>query len=192
MSLTTPEKIRSLQRKLYCKAKAEPTFRFYLLYDKICREDILFDRDQASRFGIQPQLIDDTLNDAFGQRQVTQYFTQLNSYHVIEEVLPEMQNSKEALDRVYIKSPVTGQQVRLSTLAKWTNAPTTFLSINHQGQFPALTLSFNLAPNVEIGQAVQAIKQAEAQLDMPASLSGSFQGNAQAFQASLRSEERRV
>jgi multidrug efflux pump subunit AcrB len=146
------------------------------------------DRDQASRFGIQPQLIDDTLNDAFGQRQVTQYFTQLNSYRVIEEVLPELQNSKEALDRIYIRSPVTGAQVRLSTLAKWTNAPTTFLSINHQGQFPAVTLSFNLAPNVALGQAVQAIKQAEAELDMPASLSGSFQGNAQAFQASLASE----
>src|SRR6202790_665569 len=162
MNLTTPDKIRNLQRKLYCKAKAEPTFRFYLLYDKICREDILFDRDQASRFGIQPQLIDDTLNDAFGQRQVTQYFTQLNSYHVIEEVLPELQNSKEALDRIYIKSPVTGQQVRLNTLAKWTNAPTTFLSINHQGQFPAVTLSFNLAPSV--AQAFQASLASEPYL----------------------------
>ena len=78
--------------------------------------------------------------------------------------------------------------MRLSTLAKWTNAPTTFLSINHQGQFPAVTLSFNLAPNVALGQAVQAIKKAEAELDMPPSLSGSFRGNAQAFQASLASE----
>src|SRR5207302_5677503 len=133
---------------------------------------ITVNRDQASRFGIQPQLIDDTLNDAFGQRQVTQYFTQLNSYHVIEEVLPELQNSKDALDRIYIKSPVTGQQVRLSTLAQWTTTPTTFLSINHQGQFPAVTLSFNLAPNVALGQAVQAITQAETELDIPPSLSG--------------------
>ncbi|MFX6182831.1 efflux RND transporter permease subunit, partial [Acinetobacter baumannii] len=79
--------------------------------------------------------------------------------------------------RIYIKSPVTGEQVRLSTLAKWTTTPTTFLSITHLGQFPAVTLSFNLAPNIALGQAVQAIKQAEAELDMPASLNGSFQGN---------------
>ena len=176
--------------KIYAKLKTLPELRDVATDQQTGGATLTLeiDRDQASRFGIQPQLIDDTLNDAFGQRQVTQYFTQLNSYHVIEEVLPELQNSKEALDRIYIKSPVTGQQVRLSTLAKWTNAPTTFLSINHQGQFPAITLSFNLAPNVALGQAVQAIKQAEAELDMPASLSGSFQGNAQAFQASLASE----
>ena len=106
---------------------------------------LTIDRDQAARFGIQPQLIDDTLYDAFGERQVTQYFTQVNSYHVIMEVLPELQNSPQALDHIYIKSPLTGQQVPLSTLVKWTTAPTTFLSINHQGQFPAATLSFNLA-----------------------------------------------
>ncbi|SIO40459.1 hydrophobic/amphiphilic exporter-1, HAE1 family [Bradyrhizobium erythrophlei] len=176
--------------KIYAKLKTLPELRDVATDQQTGGTTLTLeiDRDQASRFGIQPQLIDDTLNDAFGQRQVTQYFTQLNSYHVIEEVLPELQNSKEALDRIYIKSPVTGQQVRLSTLAKWTNAPTTFLSINHQGQFPAITLSFNLAPNVALGQAVRAIKQAEAQLDMPPSLSGSFQGNAQAFQASLASE----
>jgi len=176
--------------KIYAKLKTLPELRDVATDQQTGGTTLTLeiDRDQASRFGIQPQLIDDTLNDAFGQRQVTQYFTQLNSYHVIEEVLPELQNSKDALDRIYIKSPVTGQQVRLSTLAKWTNAPTTFLSINHQGQFPAVTLSFNLAPNVALGQAVQAIKQAEAELDMPSSLSGSFQGNAQAFQASLASE----
>jgi hydrophobe/amphiphile efflux-1 (HAE1) family protein len=176
--------------KIYAKLKTLPELRDVATDQQTGGATLTLeiDRDQASRFGIQPQLIDDTLNDAFGQRQVTQYFTQLNSYHVIEEVLPELQNSKDALDRIYIKSPVTGQQVRLSTLAKWTNAPTTFLSINHQGQFPAVTLSFNLAPNVALGQAVQAIKQAEAELDMPSSLSGSFQGNAQAFQASLASE----
>ncbi|MDB5604128.1 MAG: acriflavin resistance protein, partial [Bradyrhizobium sp.] len=176
--------------KIYAKLKTLPELRDVATDQQTGGTTLTLeiDRDQASRFGIQPQLIDDTLNDAFGQRQVAQYFTQLNSYHVIEEVLPELQNSKEALDRIYIKSPVTGQQVRLSTLAKWTNTPTTFLSINHQGQFPAVTLSFNLAPNVALGQAVQAIKHAEAELDMPASLTGSFQGNAQAFQASLASE----
>jgi hydrophobe/amphiphile efflux-1 (HAE1) family protein len=149
---------------------------------------LIIDRDQAARFGIQPQLIDDTLYDAFGEREVTQYFTQVNSYHVIEEVLPELQNGPRALQHVFVKSPLTGQEVPLSTLMKWTTAPTTFLSINHQGQFPAVTLSFNLADGVALGQAVTEIQQAEAQLGVPASVSGSFQGNAQAFQDSLSSE----
>ena len=149
---------------------------------------LTIDRDQAARFGIQPQLIDDTLYDAFGEREVTQYFTQVNSYHVIEEVLPELQNGPRALQHVFVKSPLTGQEVPLSTLMKWTTAPTTFLSINHQGQFPAVTLSFNLADGVALGQAVTEIQQAEAQLGVPASVSGSFQGNAQAFQDSLSSE----
>ena len=149
---------------------------------------LTIDRDQAARFGIQPQLIDDTLYDAFGEREVTQYFTQVNSYHVIEEVLPELQNAPRALQHVFVKSPLTGQEVPLSTLMKWTTAPTTFLSINHQGQFPAVTLSFNLADGVALGQAVTEIQQAEAQLGVPASVSGSFQGNAQAFQDSLSSE----
>ena len=149
---------------------------------------LTIDRDQAARFGIQPQLIDDTLYDAFGEREVTQYFTQVNSYHVIEEVLPELQNAPRALQHVFVKSPLTGQEVPLSTLMKWTTAPTTFLSINHQGQFPAVTLSFNLADGVALGQAVTEIQQAEAQLGGPASVSGSFQGNAQAFQDSLSSE----
>ena len=124
---------------------------------------LTIDRDQAARFGIQPQLIDDTLYDAFGERQVTQYFTQVNSYHVIMEVLPELQDNPQALEHIFIKSPLTGQQVPLSTLVKWTTKPTTFLSINHQGQFPAVTLSFNLAPGVALGEAVTAIQQAEAQ-----------------------------
>ena len=149
---------------------------------------LTIDRDQAARFGIEPQLIDDTLYDAFGERQVTQYFTQVNSYHVIMEVSPQLQNSPHALDHIYIKSPLTGQQVSLSTLVKWTTAPTTFLSINHQGQFPAVTLSFNLAPGVALSAAVTAIQQAKRQLGVPASLTGTFQGNAQAFQQSLASE----
>jgi hydrophobe/amphiphile efflux-1 (HAE1) family protein len=149
---------------------------------------LTIDRDQASRFGIQPQLIDDTLYDAFGQRQVTQYFTQLNSYHVVMEVLPELQNRPSALDSIYVNSPTTGQQVPLGTLVKWTTRPTTFLSINHQSQFPSVTLSFNLAPGAALGQATQAIRDAEAQLGVPPSLSGAFQGSAQAFQASLASE----
>ena len=176
--------------KIFAKLKSLPELRD-VATDQQTGGDTLtltIDRDQAARFGIQPQLIDDTLYDAFGQRQITQYFTQLNSYHVVMEVLPELQTSKNALDRIFIKSPLTGQQVRISALARWTNVPTTFLSINHQGQFPAVTLSFNLAPNVALGQAVQAIQAAEAEIGMPSSLAGTFQGNAQAFQSSLASE----
>jgi hydrophobe/amphiphile efflux-1 (HAE1) family protein len=149
---------------------------------------LTIDRDQAARFGIQPQLIDDTLYDAFGERQVAQYFTQVNSYHVIMEALPELQNTPAALEHIFIKSPLTSQQVPLSTLVKWTTAPTNFLSINHQGQFPAVTLSFNLASGVALSQAVTAIQQAQTELGAPASLAGAFQGNAQAFQDSLVSE----
>ena len=149
---------------------------------------VTIDRDQAARFGIQPQLIDDTLDDAFGERQITQYFTQINSYHVIMEVLPELQNTPNALARIFVRSPLTGQQVPLSTLVKWTTAPTTFLSISHQGQFPAVTLSFNLGKGVALGQALAAIQQAESELGVPTSLTGTFQGNAQAFQDSLKSE----
>jgi hydrophobe/amphiphile efflux-1 (HAE1) family protein len=149
---------------------------------------LTIDRDQAARFGIQPQLIDDTLYDAFGQRQVTQYFTQLNSYHVVMEVLPEMQNSPAALDRIYVKSPATGQQVPLSTFVHYDTAPVSLLSVNHQGQFPAVTLSFNLRPGVALGQAVDAIAAAERALGKPGTLVGTFQGTAQAFQSSLSTQ----
>src|SRR3954462_7164006 len=111
---------------------------------------LTIDRDTASRFGIQPQLIDDTLYDAFGQRQVTQYFTQLNSYHVVLEILPELQEDPETLNRLYLKSPLTGQQVPLAAFVHWTTQKVQPLSISHQGQFPATTISFNLAPNVSL------------------------------------------
>jgi hydrophobe/amphiphile efflux-1 (HAE1) family protein len=149
---------------------------------------LAIDRDQAARFGIQPQVINNTLYDAFGQRQVTQYFTQVNSYHVILEVMPEMQARTTTLDKIYIPSPVTGQQVPLSTFAKYNTRSVAYLSISHQGQFPAVTLSFNLRPGVSLGQAVTAIQAAEAQIGKPAGLIGNFQGNAQAFQSSLSSE----
>src|SRR5438445_426382 len=149
---------------------------------------LTIDRDQAARFGIQPQLIDDTLYDAFGQRQVTQYFTQLNSYHVVMEVLPELQRPGTALDSIYVNSPTTGDAVPLSTFVKWTREPTNFLSINHQSMYPSVTLSFNLASGAALGQATTAIQNAEAQIGAPATLIGNFQGNAQAFQASLASE----
>ena len=146
---------------------------------------LTIDRDTASRYGIQPQLIDDTLYDAFGQRQVTQYFTQLNSYHVILEILPDMQGKLDALDKLYIKSPLTGDEVPLSVFCKWTTVPVRPLSIAHQGQFPAITISFNLAENVALGQATDAIQKAVYDLGTPGTLASSFQGTAQAFQQSL-------
>jgi hydrophobic/amphiphilic exporter-1 (mainly G- bacteria), HAE1 family len=146
---------------------------------------LTIDRDTASRYGIQPQLIDDTLYDAFGQRQATQYFTQLNSYHVILEILPELQGRLDALDKLYIKSPITGDQVPLSVFCKWTTVPVQPLSIAHQGQFPAITISFNLGQGVALGQATDAVQKAVYDLGTPATLSSSFQGTAQAFQQSL-------
>jgi HAE1 family hydrophobic/amphiphilic exporter-1 len=147
--------------------------------------ELRINRDTASRYGIQPQLIDDTLYDAFGQRQVTQYFTQLNSYHVILEILPELQGNLDTLNKLYIRSPTTGDQVPLSTFATWTSVPVRPLSISHQGQFPAITISFNLAQGAALGQATDAIQKAMVELGAPATLNSSFQGTAQAFQQSL-------
>jgi hydrophobe/amphiphile efflux-1 (HAE1) family protein len=149
---------------------------------------LVIDRDQAARFGIQPALIDQTLYDAFGQRQVTQYFTQLNSYHVILEVSPELQSDPETLNKLYVKSPVTGQEVPLSTFVHYDTQHVSFLSVNHQGQFPAVTLSFNLAPGVALGDAVKVIEKTAQDLHLPGTVTGSFQGSAQAFQDSLKSE----
>jgi HAE1 family hydrophobic/amphiphilic exporter-1 len=149
---------------------------------------IAINRDQASRFGISPQMIDDTLNDAFGQRQITQYFTQLKTYFIILEILPDQQKDIATLDRLYIKSPLTGQPVPLSTLVDVDSSKVGPLSIAHQGQFPAVTLTFNLQPGTALGQAVDAIDKAAREIGMPSSIIGTFQGNAQAFQNSLSSE----
>jgi hydrophobe/amphiphile efflux-1 (HAE1) family protein len=149
---------------------------------------LTIDRDTAARFGIQPQAIDDTLYDAFGQRQVVQYFTQLSQYNVVLEVDPKLQEDPAALSKIFVKSPTTGQQVPLATFVKIDTTKTNYLSINHQGQFPAVTLSFNLTPGTALGQAVDAIRQAEAEMGKPTSLIGSFQGAAQAFQDSLRTQ----
>jgi multidrug efflux pump len=149
---------------------------------------ITINRDQASRFGISPQLIDDTLNDAFGQRQVTQYYTQINTYWVILEVTPELQGLPSTLNSIYVKSPLTGAAVPLSTLVTMDTTKVGPLVVNHQSQFPAVTLSFNLPANVALGEAVAAIEDAARELDKPSSIIATFQGNAQAFQTSLASE----
>jgi hydrophobe/amphiphile efflux-1 (HAE1) family protein len=145
------------------------------------------DRDAASRFGIMPQDIDDTLYDAFGQRQVATMFTQLNQYKVILEADPDWQVAPENLNDLYLRSPITGQQVPLAAIAR--ASPTVRpLTVSHQGRFPAVTLSFNLAPGVALGQAVAAIEDLERTLGKPDSLRTSFQGNAQAFQATLATQ----
>ena len=147
---------------------------------------VTIDRDTAARLGITPQAIDDTLYDAFGQRQVSTMYTQLNQYHVVMEVGPRFWQTPETLKDIYVRS-TKGQEVPLGAIARF--APTTAaLAVNHQGQFPAVTLSFNLAPGVALGDAVAAIESAAREIGLPPSIRASFQGTAQAFQASLAGE----
>jgi len=180
---------------------------------------LVIDRDTASRFGIRPQTIDDTLYDAFGQRQISTIFTQSNQYRVVLEVKPQFQNSLEDLQHIRLRSAAGGQaplstatgqgafgtaggqaavstqvplsaaggQVPLSALAR-VETSTAPLSISHQGQFPVVTVSFNLAPGVSLGDAVRAIDEAKQELGLPASLEAGFQGTAKAFQASLTNQ----
>jgi multidrug efflux pump len=147
---------------------------------------INIDRDTASRLGVLPQTIDDTLYDAFGQRLVSTIFTQLNQYHVVLEVDPRFQQNPDNLKDIYVRS-ATGGAIPLTafTTIERRNTP---LTITHQGQFPAATLSFNMAPNVSLGNAVKAIQQAEADIHLPGSIHASFQGTAAAFQSSLANE----
>jgi HAE1 family hydrophobic/amphiphilic exporter-1 len=119
---------------------------------------------------------------------VTQYFTQLNSYHVILEVDPALQIDPRLFAKLYVTSPATGQQVPVSTFVRLDMTKTAYLAINHQGQFPAVTVSFNLARGTALGDAVTAIEQVETELASPSTLTGSFQGTAQAFQTSLASQ----
>jgi multidrug efflux pump len=147
---------------------------------------LVIDRDVASRLGILPQAIDDTLYDAFGQRQVSTIYTQLNQYRVVLEVAPRFQENPDALKSSYVKS-ATGAQVPLSAFSRFAPS-TTPLAVTHQGQFPSVTLSFNLALGVSLSEAVAAIQAAERELASPASIRGSFQGTALAFQASLANE----
>ncbi|PYX92440.1 MAG: acriflavine resistance protein B [Acidobacteria bacterium] len=150
------------------------------------RAELIIDRDTAARLGILPLAVDDTLYDAFGQRQVSTIFTQLNQYHVVLEAAPGFQQTPDALKSIYVKSS-NGAEVPLAafTTLKTSNAP---LSINHQGQFPVVTLSFNLAPNASLGEATRAIEQAELEIRLPPSVHTSFQGTAAAFRNSLSSE----
>src|SRR6185436_9553582 len=147
---------------------------------------LVIDRVTASRLGITPLAIDQTLYDAFGQRQISTLFTQSNQYHVILETLPNFQNNPAKLQDIYIRS-ANGTSVPLSTFSHF-EPGTASLAVNRQGQFPVVTISFNLAHGASLGEATSAIEGAEKELSMPASVQGSFQGTAQAFKNSLTNE----
>jgi multidrug efflux pump len=148
--------------------------------------NLVIDRDTASRLGIQPQAIDDTLYDAFGQRQVSTMFTQLNQYHVVLQVDPRYGQNPDSLKNIYVKSSA-GTQVPLSAFTHFEQR-TAALAVNHQGQFPVVTLSFDTAGNTSLGEAVDAINKAKSDIGLPASVNGAFQGTAQAFLAALQNE----
>jgi len=147
--------------------------------------NVVVDRDAAARLGVSPIDVDNTLYDAFGQRQVSTMYEQYNQHHVILEVNPEFQTDPSYLNKIFVKS-TTGAMVPLSSVSKFqtTNA---YLSVSHQGQFPAATISFNLAPGISLGQATEIVEQTKRDLDMPSTINGSFQGTAQVFQQSLSS-----
>ena len=148
---------------------------------------IVIDRSTASRLGVTPQLVDDTLYDAFGQRQVSTMFTQVNQYRVVLEVKPEYRQSAAGLDNLYVRGPGVTGAVPLGAITTATEK-TAPVAISRQGQFPVVTLSFNLARGASLGEAVRAIEATTKQLGMPASIEGSFQGTAQAFRAALSNE----
>jgi multidrug efflux pump len=154
--------------------------------NKGLQTSVVIDRSTASRLGITPQLIDDTLYDAFGQRQVSITYTLLNQYHVVMEVEPSFWQRPETLRDIYVNSP-TGAMVPLSAFARF-EPTSTSLAVNHQSQFPSVTISFNLLPGVALGDAVKSIQTATQQMGLPSSIRSSFSGTAQAFQASLADE----
>jgi len=154
--------------------------------NKGLQASLVIDRATATRLGITPQMIDDTLYDAFGQRQVSTMYTQLNQYHVVMEVEPKFWQNPEGLKYIYVRGK-TGDLVPLAAFTHY-QPSTAPLAVNHQGQFPSVTISFNLPPGTALGTAVDAINRAEAEIRLPATMRGSFQGTAQAFQASLANE----
>jgi multidrug efflux pump len=156
------------------------------LQDQGLGANLVIDRDTAARLGIAMADVDNTLYDAFGQRQVSTIYTQLNQYHVVMEVGPNFQTDPSTLNSLYVKSG-NGTQVPLSMVAHWEQT-TAQLAIGHQGQFPSTVVSFNLSPGKSLGDAVTAVKRVEQRIQMPASINASFQGTAAAFQTSLSNE----
>jgi multidrug efflux pump subunit AcrB len=154
--------------------------------DRGLEANVVIDRDTAARLGVTPQAIDAALYDAFGQRQVSTIYQELNQYHVVMEVDPQYQQSPTVLTTTYVASS-SGKMIPLSAIAHFGEGNTA-LAVNHLGQFPAATISFNLAPNVSLGQATLAIEAAKNEIQFPATIHGSFQGTAAAFQQSLSNE----
>jgi hydrophobic/amphiphilic exporter-1 (mainly G- bacteria), HAE1 family len=187
MQGTDADELNAFAPKMLAKMKTLPELRDVATDQETngTTLTLTINRDQASRYGLTAQTIDDTLYDAFGQREIAQYFTQLSTYEVIMEVLPSLVGNVTTLDQIYLKSATTGGEVPLSAFAKWSTTPVQPLSVSHQGQFPAVTISFNLGPGIALGQATQAVQNAEQEMRLPASMITGFQGNAQAFQASL-------
>jgi multidrug efflux pump len=183
-----PKELAEWAPKLAAKIGALPEVRDVATdqQDQGLEANLVIDRDTAARLGILPAQIDNTLYDAFGQRQVSTIFTQLNQYHVVLEVDPRFQQNPDSLKAIYVKSS-NGTQVPLAAFSHIEQRTST-LAVNHQGQFPVVTLSFNLAPNASLGDAVDAIKKVEHDIGLPLSAHASFQGMAQAFQSSLANE----
>jgi multidrug efflux pump len=185
---TDPEELAAWAPKLLQQLRQLPQLRDVASDQQSggLQAQLVIDRDTAGRLGILPQTIDDTLYDAFGQRQVSTMFTQLNQYHVVLEVQPQFRQSPDSLKSIYVRSS-NGTQVPLAAFTRFypANAP---LAINHQGQFPVVTLSFNLAPRASLGDATRAIEDAQREIGIPASLHTSFQGTAAAFRNSLSTE----
>jgi HAE1 family hydrophobic/amphiphilic exporter-1 len=150
--------------------------------------NLTIDRAEAARFGLTPADIDTAIYEQIGQDEVTQYFTQQNSYHVVVEGPPDLQATPDMFNTVYLLSPTTGKTVPLSHFVRFDPMATSSLTVSHQSEFPAATLAFNLAPGVSLSQATEVIEGAKAKLGAPPTLTGSFQGTAQAFQQSLSSE----
>jgi multidrug efflux pump len=183
-----PRELSRLSGQLVAKLRTLPELRDVATDQSTggLQADLLIDRDTASRLGILPAQIDNTLYDAFGQRQVSTIFTQLNQYHVVLEVDPAFQQNPGSFKDLYVKSN-SGTQVPLSTFTHEQSTAAS-LAVNHQGQFPVVTLSFNLAPGKSLGDATKAIEAAEKEIGMPPSVHTAFQGTAAAFRNSLASE----
>jgi multidrug efflux pump subunit AcrB len=184
-----PDELNAWAPKILAKLRTLPQLSDVTSDQEISgtTETLTYDRDQAARFGVQPAAIDNILYDAFGQREVAQYFTGNKAYYVVLEALPDQRGQLSTLQKLYVTSS-SGQAVPLSTLVHQTTVPVQPLAVNHQSQFPSATISFNLKGDAALGDAVNAIQQTEAQMGVPATLQGSFQGTAQAFQSSLGSE----
>ncbi len=183
-----PDELATYTRRMVAALQRQPELRDVAsdLQDRGLGAELVIDRDTASRLGIAMADIDNTLYDAFGQRQISIIFTQLNQYHVVLEVSPQFQTDPAVLNDLYVKS-ANGTQVPLSNLAHWQQTRAQ-LAIGHQGQFPATVISFNVAPGKSLGDAVAATRRVEQQIGLPASINGAFQGTAAAFQASIANE----